>query len=351
MLCFGVKERERVKKSWLDDAFFLLVFPLHLVLVLLRQQSVEFNKDLKNSTEALFAPSPGTGTSGTTHRLYRKLWLRVFFFSIPFTAATYCWVSAFYLTTAARLVAVCSSSVCFTYLFEIILLGERFKFKKLLAVALGMCGVVVICGFFWSWLGSPRAPTPNSTPNNAANGNSSDKGKWLGDVYALASAILTALSEVLYKKYFVPKQQAVSLPLTNLVTTMIGAVTVCVLWIAVPILHVTKVEPFALPDPAILWVILLDAFFYVAFFTCSFISVAVTGPVWTSVGTLFFTPVVATVDWLVYRRTPSWSLGVGALMITGSFFLLINDDFEFGGDSQVSEEEVTEGGGEVKEEK
>ncbi|OAV98955.1 hypothetical protein, variant [Puccinia triticina 1-1 BBBD Race 1] len=83
----------------------------------------------------------------------------------------------------------------------------------------------------------------------------------------------------------------------NLMTTMVGLATLCLLWIPIPLLHWTGIEPFeVVQDPAIAWMILGIILMGVLFNAGFMILIGLWGPVVASVGNLCTLVLIAIVD-------------------------------------------------------
>ncbi|CAG8547640.1 7202_t:CDS:2 [Paraglomus brasilianum] len=246
------------------------------------------------------------------------------FFATSLCVPAYIWYIAVNLIAMANLTAIYNTSCFFAYIFSILLLGESLKLEKVIAVALSVIGIVIMSN-------QKNAPKEDHVPM--------DYGYEFvaGNVIACIGASFYGLYEVLYKKYASPSTP--SGLFANTLTGLMGVFTFLVLWIPIPILHITGVEPFALPSARTFGYILLNASAGV-FFNASFMfSIALTSPLFASIGIMVTIPIVTLVDMLVTQTSVALSTVVGSLCILTAFGLLIWDDFTRDREKQSSQEE------------
>jgi len=116
----------------------------------------------------------------------------------------------------------------------------------------------------------------------------------------------------------------------NLLTSSMGLITLCFLWIPLPILHFTGVEPFALPHDFHTWCSVGGiALSGVTFYMCFMILLGVWGPIVTSAGNLLTIVLVLITDIALGNAMDSltaWSL-LGSGMIVCAFAVLAYETF------------------------
>ena len=187
---------------------------------------------------------------------------------IKVTALTTCaltiaggsWYVAVDMTTASDLTAIYNCSAFFAYAFSVPLLHEKIRLSKVVAVAVAIAGVLVVAY-------GDTAPSkhgsksgggtggPDSVPNDGdgnAVGNAGDtaSNRALGNVVIGIGSVLYGFYEVLYKKVACPPDGTSAgrgMIFANTFGSCIGLFTLLVLWIPLPILHITGVETFELP--------------------------------------------------------------------------------------------------------
>ena len=163
------------------------------------------------------------------------------------------------MTTASDLTAIYNCSAFFAYAFSVPLLHEKIRLSKVVAVAVAIAGVLVVAY-------GDAAPSkhgsksgggtggPDSVPGDdgdvAGNAGDTASNRALGNVVIGIGSVLYGFYEVLYKKVACPPDGTSAgrgMIFANLFGSCIGAFTLLVLWIPLPILHFTGVETFELP--------------------------------------------------------------------------------------------------------
>ncbi|RKP24897.1 hypothetical protein SYNPS1DRAFT_16480, partial [Syncephalis pseudoplumigaleata] len=236
-----------------------------------------------------------------------SLWL-----SVLLTAAAYLWYVAAGMTSSATLTAIYNSSCCFVYVFSVLFFGEAVRVVKVAAVLLSIGSVA-----YMSFADSGRA---NGTTIDAgatdAVSTAPHNDTFLGDLVALGSAVLIGLYQVMYRQYAVPHRHN-SLHFANTVVGLLGAFTLLVCWIPIPILHWTGWERFEWPDAASWGWIVLISVSGIAYNVCYTFILALMSPLFASVGIMLTIPTVALVDWLLQGKavTPAMVLGSAGILL------------------------------------
>lgn len=191
------------------------------------------------------------------------------FVTIALTIAGASWYVAVDLTSASDLTAIYNCSAFFAYAFSIPLLHDKFRFDKAFSVLVAIAGVMTIAygdsgrreqGAGGGKLGG--AIDAGGRPNNSKE-KSEAQYRTLGNLIIGVGSVLYGLYEVLYKKLACPPEGTSAgrgMIFANAFGSMIGSFTLLVLWIPLPILHYTGLEPFELPQPKAASLLLLSVF-------------------------------------------------------------------------------------------
>lgn len=191
----------------------------------------------------------------------------VAFVTCALTIAGGSWYVAVDQTTASDLTAIYNCSAFFAYAFSIPLLHERLRWSKVLAVIVAIAGVLVVAygdstpGKHGSKSGGgtggpDSAPDPDDPDDEARN-------RALGNVIIGIGSVLYGLYEVLYKKLACPPDGTSpgrGMIFANFFGSCIGAFTLCVLWIPLPVLHFTGLEVWEWPTGEQAWMLGISVF-------------------------------------------------------------------------------------------
>jgi drug/metabolite transporter (DMT)-like permease len=243
------------------------------------------------------------------------------------TVAGGSWYVAVNLTTASDLTAIYNCSAFFAYAFAIPLLGERFRWNKVFAVAVAIVGVLVVAygdsspskhgSKSGGGAGGPTAPEPQEASN-----------RFLGNLIIGVGSVLYGFYEVLYKRVACPPEgcsPARGMILANTFGSLIGLFTLTVLWIPLPILHYTGIETFQLPTGEAAWMLLISVMANATFSGSFLVLISLTSPVLSSVAALLTIFLVAVVDQLLpppLNSPLSAAAVAGGLLIIVAFLLL-----------------------------
>lgn len=174
------------------------------------------------------------------------------FVTTALTVAGGSWYVAINLTSTSDLTAIYNCSAFFAYAFSIPLLNDKFRWDKMIAVLVAVSGVFIIA------YGDSGQKKPGGKPD----GSGVDfKNRTLGNIIIGVGSVLYGLYEVLYKKYACPPEG--TSPGRGMVFAMtfgslMGCFTLLVLWIPLPILHITGLETFVMPRGEVAWVLLIS---------------------------------------------------------------------------------------------
>lgn len=182
------------------------------------------------------------------------------FVTCALTVAGGSWYVAVNLTTASDLTAIYNCSAFFAYAFSIPLLHERLCLSKVLAVAIAIAGVLVVA------YGDAASAKHGSKSGGGAGGpaapdDAEAKNRALGNVVIGVGSVLYGFYEVLYKKVACPPEGCSpgrGMIFANTFGSCIGAFTLCVLWIPLPVLHWLGWETFELPRGEQAWMMAVN---------------------------------------------------------------------------------------------
>lgn len=228
------------------------------------------------------------------------------------TVAGLSWYIAVDMTTPSDLTAIYNCSAFFAYAFSVPLLKEAFRWDKCFAVLIAIVGVVVVA-------------YGDAKPDSTAAGAGEDGNRFLGNIIIGCGSVLYGLYEVLYKRLACPPDgcsPARGMIFANVFGSLIGCVTLGLLWIPLPILHFTGLETFALPTGATAWWLFLSVIMNATFAGSFLVLISLTSPVLSSVASLLTIFIVALSDWMLTGQPLSFAAIVGGIMIIIAFAML-----------------------------
>ncbi|KAJ1912499.1 hypothetical protein H4219_005577 [Mycoemilia scoparia] len=264
--------------------------------------------------------------------------------ALVLNSGAYLWYAAVTFTSISKLTAIYNTSCFFAYLFSVLLLGDQIKFSKCLAIVISIGGVLLMT--LWnsgdenggdnsnigedsqsSSIGGSMTMAMTTDTSSASSILSkrsigiASKTELIGDVMSVICAIMIGLYQVLYKKYMAPKNFH-SLFFVNVLTAMLGAATLLVMWFPLPILSIIKFEPFAWPTRSQLYMIFANAFFGVAYNGGYMVMLALTSPLFASVGVMLTIPILSIIDMFMQHSLLQWNVFVGGCGILVGFGIL-----------------------------
>ncbi|KXT17910.1 hypothetical protein AC579_5932 [Pseudocercospora musae] len=237
------------------------------------------------------------------------------------TVAGGSWYVAVDLTTASDLTAIYNCSAFFAYAFAIPLLGEKLRISKVVSVGIAIIGVLVVAygdvghpkhgNKSGGGAGGPSAPDSSEASNRA-----------LGNLVIGVGSILYGFYEVLYKRVACPPEGCSpgrGMLFANAFGSMIGIFTLLVLWIPLPILHMTGVEKFELPRGQAAWMLAISVLSNATFSGSFLVLISLTSPVLSSVAALLTIFLVALCDQML--PPPLYSPLTGAAIAGGCLII------------------------------
>ena len=234
------------------------------------------------------------------------------------------WYIAVDLTSPSDLTAIYNCSAFFAYVFSILLLNDKLRWDKVISVAIAIAGVLVVAY-------GDRAPKHGSHSGGAHPGDPEDpeeraaENRVLGNLIIGVGSVLYGLYEVLYKKLACPPEGTSpgrGMIFANTFGTLIGAFTLLVLWIPLPILHITGIEPFELPNRQAASLLAISTLSNAVFSGSFLVLMSLTSPVLSSVAALLTIFLVAISDWLITGKPLSPATITGGCAIIVAFVLL-----------------------------
>jgi drug/metabolite transporter (DMT)-like permease len=246
------------------------------------------------------------------------------FVTTALTIAGGSWYVAVNLTSPSDLTAIYNCSAFFAYAFSVPILHEKLRWDKSFAVLIAIVGVLVVA--YGDSTPTTRIPKPPPAGiERADTPNSEAENRLLGNLIIGVGSVLYGLYEVLYKRLACPPEGTSpgrGMIFANTFGSLIGIFTLTVLWIPLPILHMTGLETFALPRGEAAWMLGISVLANATFSGSFLVLISLTSPVLSSVAALLTIFLVAIVDWLLTGIPLPAAAVVGGLLIIGAFGLL-----------------------------
>jgi drug/metabolite transporter (DMT)-like permease len=182
------------------------------------------------------------------------------FVTCALTVAGGSWYVAVNMTTASDLTAIYNCSAFFAYAFSIPMLHDKVRASKVTAVAIAIVGVFVVA------YGDKTPNKQGGKSGGAANGDKEapthdPRNRALGNMVIGVGSVLYGFYEVLYKRLACPPDGCSpnrGMIFSNTFGSLIGAFTLFVLWIPLPILHYMGWETFELPRGEQAWMMAIS---------------------------------------------------------------------------------------------
>lgn len=176
------------------------------------------------------------------------------------TVAGGSWYVAVDYTSTSDLTAIYNCSAFFAYAFSIPLLGDKLRADKIFSVAVAIAGVLIV-------VYGDASPTKQGGKSGGVVGgpkhddSEEASNRLFGNIIIGIGSVLYGLYEVLYKKLACPPEGTSAMRGTifaNTFGSLIGCFTLFVLWIPLPLLHVTGVETFVMPRGKVAYMLLIS---------------------------------------------------------------------------------------------
>ncbi|EAQ85648.1 hypothetical protein CHGG_06901 [Chaetomium globosum CBS 148.51] len=213
------------------------------------------------------------------------------------TVAGLSWYLAVSMTTPSDLTAIYNCSAFFAYAFSVPLLKEKLRADKMLAVAVAIVGVLVVA--YGDGAGDGSSEEASAVPGGG--GVVVDPGtRFAGKHDHRRGGVIFA----------------------NTFGSLMGAFTLFVLWIPIPVLHVLGWETFVIPTGETAWLLFISVIMNMLFSGSFLVLISLTSPVLSSVASLLTIFMVAIVDWFVTGTPLSGAAMFGGLLIVIAFAML-----------------------------
>ncbi|KAM3076287.1 hypothetical protein ACMFMG_006209 [Clarireedia jacksonii] len=246
------------------------------------------------------------------------------FVTCALTIAGGSWYVAVNLTSPSDLTAIYNCSAFFAYAFSVPLLKEKLRWDKSFAVLVAIVGVLIVAygdakpTKHGGKSGGSVGGDPNARDDEVTN-------RVLGNLVIGVGSVLYGFYEVLYKKLACPPEGTSpgrGMIFANTFGSLMGSFTLLVLWIPLPILHLTGLEKFELPQGEAAWMLVVSVLANATFSGSFLVLISLTSPVLSSVAALLTIFLVAIVDWLFTGVPLSPAAISGGLLIILAFLLL-----------------------------
>lgn len=245
------------------------------------------------------------------------------FVTTALTVAGGSWYVAVDLTSASDLTAIYNCSAFFAYAFSIPLLHDKLRFDKCFSVAVAIAGVLILA------YGDSETTAKHGGKSGGSVGGGENPeestNRTAGNIIIGVGSVLYGLYEVLYKKLACPPEgtsPARGMIFANTFGSLIGCFTLFVLWIPLPILHITGLETFELPKGKAAWMLMISVLANATFSGSFLVLISLTSPVLSSVAALLTIFLVALTSWMLTGEPLSPAAIIGGLLIIGAFLLL-----------------------------
>ncbi|KAL2158260.1 hypothetical protein VTH06DRAFT_4581 [Thermothelomyces fergusii] len=281
------------------------------------------------------AGAGGSGLFAYGHSPVRYLVKTTAAITSALTVAGLSWYLAVSMTTPSDLTAIYNCSAFFAYAFSVPLLKEKLRADKMLAVAVAIAGVLVVAYGDGGGGSSGEESSASSSSSSALSSGGDDSSsnetgvdpaaRFAGNLIIGAGSVLYGLYEVLYKRFACPPDgmdATKGVIFANTFGSMMGAFTLLVLWIPLPVLHVLGWEKFEVPTGETAWLLFVSVLMNMLFSGSFLVLISLTSPVLTSVASLLTIFMVAIVDWFVTGTPLSGAAVLGGLLIVAAFVML-----------------------------
>ena len=244
------------------------------------------------------------------------------FVTTALTVAGGSWYVAVNMTSPSDLTAIynCSALLRIRFLRPS-LLHEKLRLDKSFAVLVAIVGVLIVAY-------GDATPTKHGGKSGGSVGGGEEKeasNRVAGNLIIGVGSVLYGFYEVLYKRLACPPEGTSpgrGMIFANTFGSLIGSFTLLVLWIPLPILHITGLETFELPRGEAAWLLAISVLANATFSGSFLVLISLTSPVLSSVAALLTIFLVAIVDWAWTGIPLSPAAIIGGLLIIAAFFML-----------------------------
>lgn len=313
---------------WLTHGSWSLLWPAQLLILRIQKRKLSWpafwrrHKYLIRTTAQMVEHQELHLSTSSTHESPIPYMLKkTVFVSTALTVAGASWYVAVDLTTPSDLTAIYNCSAFFAYVFSIMLLNDKLRLDKAIAVAIAIAGVLVVA------YGDTKEPKHAGPHGGASGGGPEDdqetaegRSRTAGNLIIGIGSVLYGLYEVLYKKWACPPEGTSpgrGMIFANTFGSLIGLFTLTVLWIPLPILHFTGLEPFELPHGQAAALLFISTVSNAVFSGSFLVLMSLTSPVLSSVAALLTIFLVAITDSLLHpaEKLSAAAIGGGSMII------------------------------------
>lgn len=310
---------------YLTHGSWVFLWPFQLLIIRLQKRQLSWeafwrrHKYILKSTAQMVVSQDLYLSPATTARSPWPYMMKTTAFITTFlTMAGGSWYVAVNLTSPSDLTAIYNCSAFFAYVFSIMLLNDKLRFDKALSVALAIIGVLVVA------YGDKDDSTPGPSPSNPGSEQSFNT-KLVGNLIIGIGSVAYGFYEVLYKRFACPPEGCSpgrGMIFANTFGSMIGFFTLTVLWIPLPILHITGLEVFELPSRKAAGLLAISTLSNAVFSGSFLVLMSLTSPVLSSVAALLTIFLVGITDWLITGKPISLPAMIGCALIVVAFLML-----------------------------
>ena len=257
--------------------------------------------------------NPGVGRLN----IRETMWLSFEFFMLWFLA-NYFIAACLEYTTVGSSTILSSTSSIFTLFIGAYLAVERFTLRKLIGVLASLAGVILI---------SSQDLTANNDKNRGSFPHKSHFQLAIGDLLALASALLYGIYTSLMKKRIADESRVDMM----LFFGFVGLFNLIFLLPLFPLFHVTGIETFELPpDRKITAIVLVNSATSLVADFCWAYSMLLTSPLVTTVGLSLSIPLSLLGEIVLNHQTSGVIYWIGACIVLLSFVFINYESTEKG---------------------
>ncbi|XP_064384579.1 uncharacterized protein LOC135333537 isoform X2 [Halichondria panicea] len=246
----------------------------------------------------------------------------------------YTWYLSLSRTNVPANTAIFQCAAAVVFIISVPLLKERVTVLKILCVLVSIGGVFIVA--FFSTDKNNCSPANNITNSSTGSGLYEDDpcepkqetSTPLGYVFLVVAVITYALYETFYKKFATKKDD--SIPSINGIRVLgyIGIHTLLWMWPPILIFHYTGFELFHFPPTMKLFgLLVVNALMDIVFNGCLLVAIALSSPLYASVGTITAIPTSVVVDLIIHHFLPSWQAFVGIVLILTGFIGFVISEF------------------------
>jgi drug/metabolite transporter (DMT)-like permease len=327
---------------YLTHGSWVFLWPIQLLIIRVQKRKLSWeafwrrHKYILKSTAQMVVSQDLYLSPTTTARSPWPYMIKTTAFITTFlTMAGGSWYVAVNLTSPSDLTAIYNCSAFFAYVFSIMLLNDKLRFDKGLSVALAIIGVLVVA----------YGDKDDSTPGPGTSNPGAEQGfgtKLIGNLIIGVGSVAYGFYEVLYKRFACPPEGCSpgrGMIFANTFGSMIGLFTLTVLWIPLPILHITGLEVFELPSRKAASLLAISTLSNAVFSGSFLVLMSLTSPVLSSVAALLTIFLVGITDWLITGKPISLPAMVGCALIVVAFLMLSYATYREMKEEQLKREE------------